>query len=171
MLNRKGRHPQSDSDGATIRPEARWNRGCLRVAPSSAIQRHPLRMRQCIPHDRPGYLHILVLGAIMAEPIVNTAADPVDDPKSYRPPEQDSDRHPVRCHFLLAWMGLPFEIPYIGCGLASAFVFQIAVRPYRWEIFGVVARAGLSPLSINLSCITLPDAEIAQSSCSRAEPP
>jgi hypothetical protein len=38
---------------------------------------------------------------------------------------------------LLAWIGLPFDIPYIGYGLASAFVFQIAVRPRRWEILGV----------------------------------
>jgi hypothetical protein len=41
--------------------------------------------------------------------------------------------------FLLAYAGLPFDIPYIGCGLASAFVFQIVVRPRRLEIFGVVA--------------------------------
>jgi PAP2 superfamily len=39
---------------------------------------------------------------------------------------------------LLAWVGLPFDIPYIGYGLASAFVFQIAVRPRRWEILAVV---------------------------------
>jgi hypothetical protein len=39
---------------------------------------------------------------------------------------------------LLAWVGLPFEIPYIGYGLASAFVFQIAIRPRRWEILTVV---------------------------------
>ena len=39
---------------------------------------------------------------------------------------------------LLAWVGLPFEIPYIGFGLATAFVFQVAVRPRRWELLGVV---------------------------------
>ncbi len=39
---------------------------------------------------------------------------------------------------LLAWIGLPFEIPYIGFGLASAFVFQIVVRPRKWEIVSVV---------------------------------
>jgi hypothetical protein len=38
---------------------------------------------------------------------------------------------------LLAWVGLPFEVPYIGYGLASAFVFQVAVRPRRWEIISV----------------------------------
>lgn len=32
-------------------------------------------------------------------------------------------------------------MPYIGYGLASAFVFQIAVRPRRWEIIGVVLGA------------------------------
>jgi hypothetical protein len=37
ILNRKGRHSHSDSNGATIRPEAPWNRGYLRVPPSSAI--------------------------------------------------------------------------------------------------------------------------------------
>ena len=40
---------------------------------------------------------------------------------------------------LLAWSGLPFEIPYIGYGLVSAFIFQVAVRPRRWEILAVVA--------------------------------
>jgi hypothetical protein len=39
---------------------------------------------------------------------------------------------------MFAWVGLPFEIPYIGYGLASAFVFQIAIRPRRWEIVTVV---------------------------------
>ncbi len=39
---------------------------------------------------------------------------------------------------LLAWVGLPFEVEYIGYGLASAFVFQVAVRPRRWEILGSV---------------------------------
>jgi len=39
---------------------------------------------------------------------------------------------------MFAWVGLPFEIPYIGYGLASAFVFQVAVRPRRWEILTVV---------------------------------
>jgi hypothetical protein len=38
---------------------------------------------------------------------------------------------------MLAWVGLPFEIPYVGYGLASAFIFQIAVRPRRGEILGV----------------------------------
>jgi hypothetical protein len=39
---------------------------------------------------------------------------------------------------LLAWTGLPLDVPYIGYGLGSAFVFQIAVRPRRWEILPVV---------------------------------
>ena len=43
---------------------------------------------------------------------------------------------------LLAWVGLPFELPYIGYGLVSAFVFQVAVRPRRWEILSVVLAAG-----------------------------
>jgi hypothetical protein len=42
---------------------------------------------------------------------------------------------------LLAWAELPFEMPYIGTGLVSAFIFQVVVRPRRWEIFGVVAGA------------------------------
>ena len=42
---------------------------------------------------------------------------------------------------LVAWIGLPFEIPYIGYGLGSAFIFQIAVRPRRWEILSVIAAA------------------------------
>lgn len=39
---------------------------------------------------------------------------------------------------LLAWIGLPFDLPFVGYGLASAFVFQIAVRPKRWEILSVI---------------------------------
>jgi len=39
---------------------------------------------------------------------------------------------------LFTWIGLPFEIPYIGYGLVSAFIFQVAVRPRRWEILAVV---------------------------------
>ena len=42
---------------------------------------------------------------------------------------------------LVAWIGLPFEIPYIGYGLASAFIFQIAVRPRPREIFSVIVAA------------------------------
>jgi len=42
---------------------------------------------------------------------------------------------------LLAWVGLPFELPYIGYGLVSAFVFQVAVRPRRWEILSVALAA------------------------------
>lgn len=42
---------------------------------------------------------------------------------------------------LLAWAGLPLDTPYIGYGLASAFVFQVAVRPRRTEIFLVVSAA------------------------------
>jgi PAP2 superfamily len=43
---------------------------------------------------------------------------------------------------LLAWIGLPFEIPYIGYGLVSAFIFQVAVRPRRWEMLAVVLGGG-----------------------------
>jgi hypothetical protein len=42
---------------------------------------------------------------------------------------------------LLAWSGLPLDVPYIGYGLGSAFVFQVAVRPRRWEILPVVIGA------------------------------
>ena len=42
---------------------------------------------------------------------------------------------------LLAWIGLPFDLPFVGYGLASAFVFQIAVRPRRWEILSVLLTA------------------------------
>jgi hypothetical protein len=42
---------------------------------------------------------------------------------------------------LVAWVGLPFEIPYIGYGLGSAFIFQVAVRPRRREIFWVTVGA------------------------------
>lgn len=42
---------------------------------------------------------------------------------------------------LLAWIGLPFDVPYVGYGLAAAFVFQVAVRTKRSEIFFVVALA------------------------------
>jgi hypothetical protein len=33
-------------------------------------------------------------------------------------------------------------VPYIGYGLGSAFVFQVAVRPRRWEILPVVIAGG-----------------------------
>ncbi len=42
---------------------------------------------------------------------------------------------------LVAWIGLPFDVLYIGYGLASAFIFQVAVRPRRWEILSVVVAA------------------------------
>jgi hypothetical protein len=42
---------------------------------------------------------------------------------------------------LLAWIGLPFELPYVGYGLGCAFIFQIAVRPRRWEIISVIGAA------------------------------
>jgi hypothetical protein len=42
---------------------------------------------------------------------------------------------------LLAWVGLPFDVPYVGYGLAAAFVFQVAVRPRRPEILFVLAVA------------------------------
>jgi hypothetical protein len=35
---------------------------------------------------------------------------------------------------LLAWLSLPFDVPYVGYGVASAFLFQIAVRPRRRAI-------------------------------------
>ena len=76
----------------------------------------------------------------MVELIGNTAADPVKGSRS-----RSADglfRILVATLFglfiLLAWIGLPFEVPYIGYGLVSAFVFQVAVRPRRWEIVGVV---------------------------------
>jgi hypothetical protein len=76
----------------------------------------------------------------MVELIGNTAADPVKGSRS-----RSADglfRILVATLFglfiVLAWVGLPFEVPYIGYGLVSAFVFQVAVRPRRWEIVGVV---------------------------------
>ncbi|MBV9179851.1 MAG: phosphatase PAP2 family protein, partial [Acidobacteria bacterium] len=42
---------------------------------------------------------------------------------------------------LLAWAGLPLDRPYVGYGLASAFVFQLAVRPRRWELLAVLLAA------------------------------
>ncbi len=39
----------------------------------------------------------------------------------------------------LAWAKAPWLIPYVGAGVASAFVFQVAVRPRLWEIVGVLA--------------------------------
>jgi len=71
---------------------------------------------------------------------VNTATDPVNDSRVH--PADRLLRILVATLFglliLLAWVGLPFEIQYIGYGLASAFVFQIAVRPRRWEVLAVV---------------------------------
>ena len=76
----------------------------------------------------------------MVELIGNTAADPVKGSRSRS--AEGLLRILVATLFglfiLLAWVGLPFEVPYIGYGLASAFVFQVAVRPRRWEIVGVV---------------------------------
>lgn len=75
---------------------------------------------------------------------MNEATNQVDSPKA-RPTDRLL-RILVATLFglliLLAWVGLPFEIPYIGYGLASAFVFQIAVRPRRWEIIAVVLGGG-----------------------------
>lgn len=66
---------------------------------------------------------------------------------------------------LLAWIGLPFDLPFVGYGLASAFVFQIAVRPKRWEILSVILIA--CPL-ILFDCFvlrhgTLPDLQFGSS--------
>ena len=76
----------------------------------------------------------------MAGPIVNTVADQVLEPGV--PTADRLLRILIATLFglliLFGWVGLPFELPYIGYGLASAFVFQIAVRPHRWEILGVV---------------------------------
>lgn len=78
--------------------------------------------------------------ATMVEPIANTAEGRVNKPGA-RPLDRLL-RILIATLFglliLLAWVGLPFEIPYIGYGLAGAFVFQIAVRPRRWEILTVM---------------------------------
>lgn len=39
---------------------------------------------------------------------------------------------------LSAWIGLPFNAPYVGYSLASAFLFQVAVRPRRREVTAVL---------------------------------
>lgn len=44
---------------------------------------------------------------------------------------------------LIAWVALPFDVPYVGYGLASAFLFQVALRPRRWEILGEIFAAAV----------------------------
>jgi len=75
----------------------------------------------------------------MVEPNVITAAEPVNDPRLAARLGRILIATLFGLIFLLAWAGLPFDVQYVGCGLASAFVFQIAVRPRLWEILGVVA--------------------------------
>jgi hypothetical protein len=118
-----------------------------------------------VQYDRHGILAHRVLEALLVEPIVNTATDRtrpdridqdrvnLDRINKDRVSKDPIDHARVRpadralriliatlfgLLILLAWVGLPFDMPYIGYGLASAFVFQIAVRPRRWEILGVL---------------------------------
>jgi hypothetical protein len=82
----------------------------------------------------------------MIEPIVNTAADSVNDPRLTVRLGRILLGTLLGLLCLLAWLGLPFETLYVGCGLASAFLFQVAVRPRRWEILGVLAGGGVLTL-------------------------
>jgi PAP2 superfamily len=75
----------------------------------------------------------------MVEPTAITAPDSVNDPRLAARLSRILIGILFGLVFLLAWLGLPFEALYVGCGLASAFLFQVAVRPRRWEILGVLA--------------------------------
>ena len=94
------------------------------------------------------YLYSRRSETVLVEPIVHTAADQADQDQTNRARVRPADsllRILIATMFglliLLAWAGLPFDMPYIGYGLASAFIFQIAIRPRRWEILGVVLGA------------------------------
>src|ERR1700694_3632587 len=44
---------------------------------------------------------------------------------------------------LLAWVGLPFDLPFVGYGIASAFIFQAIVRPRRLELVAIILVASV----------------------------
>jgi hypothetical protein len=83
------------------------------------------------------------VGSIMVEPTANTAANSGNDPRLSVRLGKTLIGTLFVLLFLVAWLGLPFEALYVGCGLASAFLFQVAVRPRRWEILGVLAGGGV----------------------------
>ncbi|MFZ0951649.1 MAG: phosphatase PAP2 family protein [Candidatus Sulfotelmatobacter sp.] len=82
----------------------------------------------------------------MVEPIANTAADSGNDSRAAGRLGRILISTLFVLLFLVAWLGLPFEALYVGYGLASAFLFQVAVRPRRWEIVGVLAGGGVLTL-------------------------
>lgn len=86
------------------------------------------------------------VGGSMVEPAANTAADSVTDSRPGARLSRILIGTLFGLLFLLAWQGLPFEALYVGCGLASAFLFQVAVRPRLWEILGVLAGGGVLTL-------------------------
>jgi hypothetical protein len=82
----------------------------------------------------------------MVVPIANPSADSVNNPSFGARLGRILIGILFGLLFLLAWQGLPFEVLYVGCGLASAFLIQVAVRPRRWEILGVLAGGGVLTL-------------------------
>jgi hypothetical protein len=82
----------------------------------------------------------------MVEPMAITAGDSVSNPRLGTRLSRILIGILFGLLFLLAWLGLPFETLYVGCGLASAFLFQVALRPRRWEILGVLAGGGVLTL-------------------------
>jgi hypothetical protein len=110
------------------------------VPPSPRL---PLKSRPSIPYDRHGVAVAPAWRPSLVKPIVNPAAHPINHAEA-RPVERLLRILVASLFGLLivfAWVGLPFDMPFIGYGLVSAFVFQIAVRPRRWEIFAVVLGA------------------------------
>ena len=68
---------------------------------------------------------------------------------------------------LVAWVGLPFDVPYVGYGIASAFLFQIALRPRTWEILGELFAAAALVL-LDQFVIHSASATVAQAIASNA---
>ena len=82
----------------------------------------------------------------MVEPIADTATDSGNDSRAAGRLGRILISTLFVLLFLAAWLGLPFDALYVGYGLASAFLFQVAVRPRRWEIVGVLAGGGVLTL-------------------------
>lgn len=68
---------------------------------------------------------------------------------------------------LVAWVGLPFDVPYVGYGVASAFLFQVALRPRKWEILGELFAAAALVL-LDQFVIHSASATVAQAIASNA---
>lgn len=68
---------------------------------------------------------------------------------------------------LVAWVGLPFDVPYVGYGVASAFLFQVALRPRKWEIFGELF-AAIALVILDQFVIHSASATVAQAIASNA---